>query len=221
MLEEHLPLFALRLTTPRLTLRLAREQEAVRLADVAAAGVHRPGERPFLTPWTEGTPAERARSALRRHWGRLAEWEVGEWSVGLAVFEGDGATPGDGAPLGVMSMWATDFPALREVATGSWLGLEHQGRGIGTEARTALLAFAFTCLDARYAVSQAFPDNPASVAVSRRLGFREDGIARDVRDGEAVTSLRFRLSAGDWAASGRGADVVVEGWEQARSEFGL
>src|SRR5687768_9996293 len=61
MLVDLWPPYALTVTTPRLQLRLPREDEIVALAELAARGVHRPGERPFMTSWTEGSPDERAR----------------------------------------------------------------------------------------------------------------------------------------------------------------
>ena len=71
MLADLWPTFGLVLTTPRLTLRLPSEDQLVALAEVAANGVHGPGERPFLTPWTEGSPEDRARGVLEGHWYRL------------------------------------------------------------------------------------------------------------------------------------------------------
>ncbi|HET8663275.1 MAG TPA: helix-turn-helix domain-containing protein [Nocardioides sp.] len=62
MLADAWPTFALRIRTPRLTLRLPAEEELPALAQVAADGIHHPHERPFLTPWTETTPEKRARS---------------------------------------------------------------------------------------------------------------------------------------------------------------
>ncbi|MBY8854139.1 GNAT family N-acetyltransferase, partial [Saccharothrix sp. MB29] len=64
------------------------------------------------------------------------------------------------------------FPVLREVDTGSWLGLEHQGKGCGTEMRAAVLLFAFDHLGALAARSSAFDDNLPSHGVSRKLGYR-------------------------------------------------
>src|SRR5260221_13370270 len=61
-------------------------------------------------------------------------------------------------------------------ATGAWLGRRYQGRGIGTQMRAAVLHLAFGGLGAQQAVSAAFEDNPASLRVSRKLGFRDDGI---------------------------------------------
>ena len=56
VLADLWPTLKLRLETPRLTLRIPNDDELARLAELAAEGVHRDGERPFLTPWTEGTP---------------------------------------------------------------------------------------------------------------------------------------------------------------------
>ena len=119
------PLYSLAVATPRLELRLPGEDQLATLAALAGAGVHRPGERPFLTPWTDGTGTDRARWVLREHWGQLAGWTVAAWQLGLGVFR-------DGEPLGVVTLRARDFPVVREVTTSSWLGLAHQGRGVGT-----------------------------------------------------------------------------------------
>ena len=77
--------------------------------------------------------------------------------------------------------------------TGSWLGLRHQGRGIGTEMRAAVLSFAFDHLGAVRARSAAFVDNPASLRVSEKLGYRPDGTATIVRRGQATTDVRLVL----------------------------
>ena len=67
MLREHRPLLNLRLTTDRLVLRFPAAAELEDLAAVAARGVHEPGERPYLTPWTEGTAAQRALHVIQQH----------------------------------------------------------------------------------------------------------------------------------------------------------
>jgi RimJ/RimL family protein N-acetyltransferase len=53
--------------------------------------------------------------------------------------------------VGVQELWAENFAELRKVATGSWLGLKHQGQGIGIEMRSAVLHLAFACLGAEQA----------------------------------------------------------------------
>lgn len=214
MLADLWPTLGLRLETPRLTLRIPDDAQLAALADLAARGVHPAGERPFLTPWAEGTPAERAEHVLRNHWGCLAEWDVADWYLSLAVLP-----TGGGDPLGSITLKASDFAVTREVRTTSWLGLEHHRQGYGTEARTAVLTLAFDHLGATDALTEVFQDNHASQGVSRRLGYRPDGISRDPRDGEVLVSDRLRLTAQRWAEVDR-VDVTVAGLDAARSMFG-
>lgn len=212
MLSDLWPTYGLRITTPRLQLRLPTEPEVVEPADLAARGVHAPDERPFLTPWTEGGSLDRARTVLRWHWAALAEWSVEDWSLGLGVFTRDGR------PLGKVSLRAQDFPVVREVTTSSWLGLPHQGQGYGTEARLGLLELAFGHLGARFARTEVFQDNAASQAVSRKLGYEPDGISRDARGDEALVSDRLRLSRDRWERLNR-PEIEVEGVEGCREMF--
>ena len=121
--------------------------------------------------------------------------------------------------VGTQKVAAKDFAVLREVATGSWLGRRHQGRGIGTEMRAAVLHLAFAGLGAEYATSDAFTDNPASFGVSRRLGYQLDGIQRMVVRDRAVTLRRLRLDRGGWQAH-RTVEVTIEGLAECRDMFG-
>ncbi|MBO1419317.1 GNAT family N-acetyltransferase [Streptomyces sp. FH025] len=210
MLIDHWPLRGLRITTPRLELRMPGEDDLAELAEVAARGVHPPDVRPFLTPWAELPPAERARHVLQMHWRRLGRWTPQHWALDLTVFH-------EGHPVGVQDMRAQDFTARREIASGSWLGLAHQGLGLGTEMRAAMLHLAFAGLDAVSATSMSFTDNHASLAVSRKLGYRPDGISRDVMDGHTVVSQRLRLSREHW--QGPPAPVTVRGLTPACREL--
>jgi RimJ/RimL family protein N-acetyltransferase len=213
MLIDHWPLYGLALVTPRLELRLPWEEELAEFADLAGRGVHPPGERPFLTPWTDGAPADRARAVLRGHWHRLATWDVAGWALGLGVFAA-------GRPVGMVTLRATDFPVVRQVATTSWLGLPHHGQGYGTEARVGLLTLAFDHLGATAALTEVFQDNHASQGVSRKLGYQPDGISVDAREGEALVSDRLRLTARGWRDQERPA-VTVHGLDACRAAFGL
>jgi RimJ/RimL family protein N-acetyltransferase len=213
MLTDLWPLFGLTITTPRLELRVPRDEEAAHLADLAGRGVHRPDERPFLTPWTDGGYEDRARAVLQGHWAALGSWSVHNWDLGLGVFRG-------GEPLGMVDLRARDFAVVREVKTSSWLGIEHQGRGYGTEARAGLLTLAFGHLGANAALTEVFQDNHASQAVSRKLGYEHDGISVDARDGEALVSDRLRLTREKWAAQEWPA-VTVAGVEACRAMVGL
>lgn len=212
MLADLWPTYALRIHTPRLSLRLPQEGELAALADVAACGVHAPGERPFLTPWTEGGPEERARSVLQNHWDRLASWTPSNWRLGLGVFESGTR------PVGMVTLYARDFRVVRQVTTTSWLGLAHHGQGLGTEARAGVLTLAFDHLGATDAITEVFPDNHASHGVSRKLGYLPDGISKDARGEEVLVSDRLRLDAARWAEVERPV-VTVEGVEASLEMF--
>jgi RimJ/RimL family protein N-acetyltransferase len=100
--------------------------------------------------------------------------------------------------IGTQGFRAADFRILREVGTGSWIGMRHQGRGFGTEMRAAVLAFAFDHLGAVRARSSAFADNVASHRVSARLGYRRDGSTWVVRRGQAAEDVRLVLTPEDF-----------------------
>ena len=113
-----------------------------------------------------------------------------------------------------------EFPVLREVRSESWLGLEYQRRGLGAEARAALLHLAFDGLGAESALTEVFQDNAGSQGVSRRLGYRHDGISRDVRDGQVLISDRLRLDRADWYRVER-PQITVEGLAPCLPSFGI
>lgn len=142
----------------------------------------------------------------------LADWQPADWRLGLGVFVHDEK------PVGMVTLRARDFTVVREVTSASWIGLEHQGRGLGTEARTGLLALAFDHLGATDATTEVFPDNHASQGVSRKLGYQPDGISRDARGDELLVSDRLRLTAARWAEVDH-VPVTVEGLDAARSMF--
>jgi RimJ/RimL family protein N-acetyltransferase len=134
-----------------------------------------------------------------------------KWNIPFAVaFEGE--------VVGVQGVMATDFPALRTVETGSWLTQRVHGRGIGREMRSAVLHFAFDVLGAEVAKSGAFRDNAASLAVSRALGYEDDGVDRAAPRGDVRELLRLRLPRERWRCP---YDVAVEGADGCLSLFGL
>jgi RimJ/RimL family protein N-acetyltransferase len=212
-LTEHWPLLGLRLTTPRLELRLPSDDELADQADLAAEGIHDPDRMPFLHPWTDLPPAERARSVVQHHWRCRGTWSPDAWSLALAVFA-------DGRVVGIQSINAHDFALLRQVDTGSWLGLRHHGRGIGTEMRAAVLHLAFAGLGADEACSGAFDDNAASFAVSGKLGYEADGVDRHAVRGRRVIERRLRLSRARWEQH-RHIPVTLTGLAPCLPLFGL
>jgi RimJ/RimL family protein N-acetyltransferase len=213
VLTDHWPPSGLRLATARLELRLPHDDELSQLADLAAQGMSTPGTTPFLVQWPYLPPAERARALLQGHWRARGAWSAESWSLELAVFL-------DGAVVGQQQISADDFAVLRQVSSFSWLSLRHQGQGIGTEMRAAVLHLAFAGLGAAEATSGAFDDNAPSLRVSAKLGYEPDGIERLAADGRATTTRRLRLSRARWEA-GRRVPVSVSGLEPCLPMFGL
>jgi RimJ/RimL family protein N-acetyltransferase len=207
------PLTGLRLQTPELELRWPSLDDLCALADLAAAGVHDPEQQPFLVPWTDASPEERARGTLQYHWSRWGSWKPSDWMLELAVLR-------DGVVVGTQGIGGREFAVLREVHTGSWLGRAYQGQGIGTQMRAAVLQLAFDGLGARWAVSEAFDDNPASLGVSRKLGYRDDGIEWHVVRGRPALTRRLRLAQADWQAA-RTVPVQIHGLPPCLPLFGL
>ncbi|WP_059007241.1 GNAT family N-acetyltransferase [Streptomyces specialis] len=212
MLTDHWPLAGLRLTTPRLELRLPADEELAELADLAVAGVHPPEEMPFLVPWTDLPPAERARSVLQYHWRCRAAWTPADWSLPLVVLM-------DGRVVGTQAVNARDFAVVRQTGSGSWLGARYQRQGIGTEMRAAILHLAFEGLGAEEAVSSAFAHNTASLTVSKKLGYEHDGIAHHAVRDRRVTDHRLRVTRARWAAH-RTVPVSLTGLEPCLPLFG-
>jgi RimJ/RimL family protein N-acetyltransferase len=203
----------LRLRTPMLELRWPSFGDLEALADLAATGVHDPDVQPFYVAWTEAPPDERARGTMQFHWSRWAGWTPADWKLDFVVAR-------DGVLVGTQGIGGRDFAVLREVSTGSWLGRQYHRQGIGTQMRAAVLHLAFAGLNAEYAVSSAFEDNPASLGVSRKLGYRDDGIELHAVRGRPTVTRRLRLTRADWEAA-RSVPVEIEGLEPCLPHFGL
>jgi len=174
-----------------LELRWIDDELLVRLAELAGRGIHDPEAMPFEHPWSRGTPDEVARNVLTFQWSIRNRISPDAFVVEFAVLH-------RGDPVGVQGLSAADWTVLRRVTTGSWLGREHQGLGIGTRMRMLALHLAFEGLGAREATSGAFVDNGASNAVSQRVGYEHDGAFHVAREGVAVLHNRYVMTRGRW-----------------------
>jgi RimJ/RimL family protein N-acetyltransferase len=207
------PIFGLRIRSERLVLRLPTDDDLLVLLDLVRAGIHPPDEMPFAVPWSVREAPELERGFLAHHWSARGAWSVDDWRLNLLVEAG-------GRPIGSQSVWGLAFPVHRTVDTGSWLGRESQGKGLGKEMRSAVLAFAFEGLGARFAESSAFLDNAASNAVSRGLGYEENGRGALAPQGVSRETQRFRISVEGWRSRPR-PPVEIEGLDACRDMFGI
>lgn len=191
-LTEIWPPFGLELRTPRLLLRPMRDEDLPGLVKAARSGVHDPTRSPFSFPWTDAEPHELPLNVAQFHWGLRASSAPEAWNVEFAVIH-------EGVVIGAQGLVGRQFAVRRTVSTGSWLQRASQGHGLGREMREAVLQFAFDHLCAERAESAAVSWNAQSRAVSRRLGYRENGSLRVVtRSGVLEEEILLRLDPRDF-----------------------
>ncbi len=206
------PLYELRVRTPRLELRLGTHEELVELGRLAERGTHAPEEMPFAVAWTDriGEP-DFLDGFVEYHESHLRDWSPEHWELGLLVWE-------RGTLAGTQGIFAKSFAKTRHVGTGSWLGREFQGRGIGTEMRAAVLELAFLGLGAAETESDWLAGNEASRRVSEKLGYVELGVGSLSPRGIPVPAHDVRITREAWVCP---MEVAIEGLEPCLPLFGV
>lgn len=181
------------------------------LAELTLAGIHEPGAMPFSVPWTLAPADQLPRQLAAYHWGVRAAFRPDDFHLELAVRR-------QGELVGTQGFGAKDYLVTRTAETGSWLGRRHQGQGIGTRMRRAVCTLLVDHLDAAELTSGAWLDNAPSLAVSRKVGYREGDVTRMVRLGVVALHRRLVLRPDDLV---RGEPVQVTGAEPLRAFLGL
>jgi RimJ/RimL family protein N-acetyltransferase len=210
--EQHWPLFALRVRTPRLELRYPTDDDYYAVVALAAEGIHDSDTMPFYVPWTRAASPLLERNMLQYYWSQRGALSAARWSLPLVVFE-------HGRPVGIQDVMAEQFAVTRTVETGSWLVRRAQGHGLGTEMRAAVLHLAFHGLGATEAYSASFEDNPASAAVSRANGYEPNGSVLIAREGAPARNLKWILTRDRWEARRRD-DIDIAGLDACRTLLG-
>lgn len=212
MRTHHWPLFDLVVRTPRLELRYADDELTLAAAELGARGVHAPEMMPFNVPWTDAPLGEQERNSLQHYWLTRATWTRDSWRCPMVVLV-------DGEVVGAQGIQADRFSLAREFSTGSWLGRDHQGKGIGKDMRAAILHLGFAGLGAARAHTAAFHDNLPSLGVTKSIGYEANGEAYETRRDTVDRQLRFVLTRENWEAQRRD-DIEIEGLEPCLALFG-
>lgn len=207
-----LPLLGLRITAGPIELRGVTDDLMLPLAEVASAGIHDPDFMPFYTPWSLTAPDEMPLCVAQFHWGQRARFSPARWGADFAVFY-------DGELVGSQGISTEDYLITRTGETGSWLGRRYQGKGIGTAMRQVICAFAIDHLDAEQITSGAYTDNVASLSVSRKCGYTENGQETRVRMGKRATLQRIVLDPANLVRYPH--ELTVEGLPEFRRSIGL
>jgi RimJ/RimL family protein N-acetyltransferase len=210
MTHPYWPLFDLEVRTPRLTMRAVTDELAVELAALAAGGIHDPAFMPFGMPWTRHESPELERRSMQYFWRCRADTRPDHWEINFAVVV-------DGRVVGSSGLMSDDFARMRQFETGSWLGRDHQGQGIGREMRLATLTLGFVGFDAEWALTGAWHDNGPSLAVTRSLGYSEQGHRRMIRDDSAPDRMiGFEMPRARFERRLRRGDIELIGVEAVR-----
>jgi RimJ/RimL family protein N-acetyltransferase len=183
----------LRISTPRLVLRLPSQLEWSDLARRIAGRVVPEDQAEFLGSWAHDPPGEFESAFESRRSSNRASWSRESWTLELGVFE-------HGTLVGMISLIGSSFPSNRELTTASLVERSRRGVGLGTEMRQAALLLAFTCLHARAVRSGAHVDNHASHRVSEKLGYQLVGHEAITHGGRAATFTCLRLAREHWHA---------------------
>jgi len=207
-----LPLLGLRITAGPVELRGVTDDLIVPLAELASAGIHDPDFMPFYTPWSLTPAAEMPRSVAQYHWGHRARFSPERWGADFAVFYA-------GELVGSQGIGTENYLVTRTGETGSWLSRRFQGKGIGTAMRQVICAFAIDCLDAEQITSAAYADNQASLAVSRKCGYTENGRELRTRMGKRAVLQRIVLEPASLVRYPH--ELTVTGLPEFRRSIGL
>ena len=210
---DRYPPFGLHVVAGPLELRGLTDELLMELCDVAEAGIHHPDEMPFYFPWSSAPVGQLGRNTAAYHWSKRATFTPEEFCLDLAVLL-------DGRVIGAQGVAAKHFPVTRTGETGSWLGREFQGRGLGTEMRRAFCELLFDHLGFEEITSAAFLDNPASLGVSRKVGYQPTAVSRiKRREGELALNQGLVLTPATFVRGD--APIEVTGAEAVRSFIGL
>ena len=207
------PPFGLHVVAGPLELRGLTDDLLLELCDLAERGIHEPDAMPFFFPWTDAPAGRLARNTAAYHWGKRSTFAPDDFCLDLAVLL-------DGRVIGAQGVAARHFPVTRTGETGSWLGREFQGRGLGTAMRRAFCELLFDHIGFEEITSAAFLDNPASLGVSRKVGYVETGVTRvRRREGELARTQGLLLTPETFVRD----DVRLEvtGAEAVRELIGL
>lgn len=206
-----LPLLALRITAGPVELRGITDDLLGPIADLAL-DIHDPDFMPFFGPWSLSPPHDMPRVVAQYYWGLRASFSPAKWNADFAVFY-------DGELVGCQGFSTSDYLILRSGETGSWLGRRFQGKGIGTAMRQVICAFLIDHVDAQRITSAAFADNPASLAVSRKTGYADNGSEPFNRMGKPATLRRIALDPASLVRYPH--ELTVQGLPEFRKSIGL
>lgn len=174
------PPLATRIVTERLVLRPPRTTDVGDLRRALRANTE------HLRPWsvapTPGDDPSSLASVSRTILRNRREWKRGQSFVLMIAARGD-----EDRIIGRIALGGVLLGAFKNAYLGYWIDVEHQGRGLMTEAVRATTTFAFRMAGLHRVQAAVMPRNTGSQRVLEKVGYRREGAA-----------LRYLCIAGQW-----------------------
>ncbi len=106
----------------------------------------------------------------------------------------------DDALLGGITIGDVQRSVAQSCSLGYWIGQDYTRQGYMSEALSLALRFAFGTLTLHRATAACLPNNGASQALLRKLGFQQEGYAREYLriDGRWQDHVLFGLLASEF-----------------------
>lgn len=135
--------------------------------------------RSFLVPWEPIWPENGLSynffcGLLRRHW---RDWRQGRAYSFLILLNGEKGR--EGVVIGGISLNDIQGGIAQKANLGYWIGRPFAGQGLMHEAAELVCDFAFNSLRLHRIEASCLPHNEPSKNLLKRLGFEEEGYAKD------------------------------------------
>jgi ribosomal-protein-alanine N-acetyltransferase len=131
--------------------------------------------RDFLVPWEPAWPPDAlTRMAFRRRLRRYARESRDDQGYAFFIFRSS-----DHALLGGLTLSNIRRGIAQSCSMGYWVGKRHARQGHMSEALQAVFPFIFDDLGLRRLEAACLPNNEASKSLLRKVGFTQEGYARE------------------------------------------
>lgn len=174
------PPISTRVVTDRLVLRPPRTTDVPELRRAMRANYE------HLRPWSvapvPGEDLSSLASVSRTILRNRREWKRGQSFVLMVC-----PRENDDRIIGRIALGGVLLGAFQNAYLGYWIDVEHQGRGLMTEAVRGTTMFAFQTARLHRVQAAVMPRNASSQRVLEKVGYRREG-----------TALRYLCIAGSW-----------------------
>jgi RimJ/RimL family protein N-acetyltransferase len=174
--------------TARLRMRPFVEADAEQIFPIVSQR-----EFPRQMSWAAHQDIEETRAFVRSQAEAIAKNETVTWAIEL-----DRRVIGS---VGILAIrWAVAAMRIDRAELGYWLAPAHWGKGLMTEAASAVVRYAFETIGLHKVTTRCFAENTGSRRVIEKVGFRFIGRAEDDvwRDGAWHTHLLYELTSPEW-----------------------